>query len=205
MALDTVRVLETIITEWNFDLGQTNPAPAFQPAFIIEATRYFLSAGLSSSNYYHITDYYVNQAEFEKIMTPGGASTMANYWNSRAQCLGIYSNQGIKRPAYYPFLLMSHFKGPQIAVTGTNGDVKAFAVKNADSIDVLIWNYGGGTSYTITLNLASLSSGSFKLSRLNAVNVSLDVARQGQISELQTTPWRRCNLPSSTVRLTNWE
>jgi beta-xylosidase len=180
--------VETIITEWNFDLGNTNPDPAFQPAFILEATRNFLAAGLSSGNYYHITDYLVNQAEFEKFMTQGGASAMAGYWNNRAQCLGIYSNQGVMRPAYYAFLMMSRMKGPQISVTGTNNDVKAFAVKNADSIDVLVWNYGGGTSYNVTLGLPSTAAGSFKLSRLNAANVRIDAVRQGQVSELQATP-----------------
>jgi len=180
--------VETMITEWNIGLGNNNPEPSFQPAFILETTRNFWQAGLIAAHYYHIRDYFVNEAEFAEFMTPHGAHKMAKNWNTLPMHLGLYSKQGVMRPAYYSFLLLSRLGGPQLDVKTSKGDIHGFAVRTSDSLRAVIWNYGGGTIYNVTLNLPSTASGSLTLSRLNPNTVAMETVRQGQIADLNATP-----------------
>lgn len=186
---------ETMITEWNMDLDNPNLNPYFQSAFILEVTHIFWEEGLSISAYYHICDSFVDPNEFSSFISKKGTELMSHWWNVMPQYLGLYDNQGRVRSAYYVMHWLSLLKGTQLKVTGTNADVKAFAGKYENWINMLFWNFpkdGKGEKYEATITLPSLKEGSFRLVRLNPESVqnNVEVLRTGSINDLKNNPMK---------------
>ena len=184
---------ETMITEWNMDLGNPRLKPGFQPAFILETTRIFRDAGLDRSAYYHIRDFFVDPNEFRPFFSEKGTEFMSHWWNVMPQYSGIYDNQGRVRPSYFVFHWLSLMDGEQLNVTGENKDVKALAVRHDQRMNILVWNFptgGQGKKYEGVLTLPPMKEGTFRLVRLDperAVN-NVIVLRSGTVRELDKKP-----------------
>lgn len=184
-----LRNTETVISEWNMDLERPNLDANFQPAFILESVKTFQEAGLSKAFYYHIRDHHVNVNEFYAFMSKSGAEAMANWWNRHGQYDGLFDFEGKMRPAFRVFRWLREFKGNQIAVYGTNPDIKALAVKRGASLRVLLWNFNSlGKSYDAIIRLPSSLGGTFRLSRLNAQRNRVDALSKGNVAELVSSP-----------------
>ncbi len=179
---------ETLITEWNMELGTPNLDPAFQPAFILENTLGFHEEGLSGAAYYHIRDYYVDKTQFDKFESPRGAALIANWWNETPQYDGLWDNQGRVRPSYFAFKLLSTIRGTKISVRGTTPDIHAFAVKNDDKVHLVIWNFSPTNHETITLHISGEKDRQFREISLNATVNQLEIIRQGATSEFEKRP-----------------
>jgi xylan 1,4-beta-xylosidase len=184
---------ETIIDEWNMTLDKPNLDPGFQPAFVLETTLGMHEEGLSRSAYYHIRDCFVEESKFSKFMSPHGTALVANWWNIMPQYDGLWDNQGRVRPAYFSFKLLSLIRGQKISVQGTTAEVHALAAKTSAGFQIIFWNFSPTEtkdSSDVTLRLANTGEGQFRLFQLNPaapVN-SLELQRQGDVSELEKTP-----------------
>jgi hypothetical protein len=187
--------VETMIDQWNIDLGNPNQNPDYQPAFILETTQTFYQAGLTRSSYYQIRDYFVDPKEFLPFFSPPGTTFMAHWWNEMPQYDGLYDNQDRLRPAYYAFRLLSLIKGDQLPVTGTSPSLNALAARGGPWVNVLLWNFpleGEGKTADVTVQFPFEKQGAVRLVRLNAaapVN-NLEQIRNTKIADLQAQPLR---------------
>ena len=120
---------------------------------------------------------------------------MAHWWNVMPQYDGLWDNQGRVRPAYYAFRLLSLIKGQKLAVSGTSGDVKAFAARNGSWNHVVFWNFPSpdpGEVVEAVVRFPKGQRGQFRFMKLDAsapVN-NLAVIRQGSAGELEAQPVR---------------
>ncbi len=174
-----------MITEWNMTLDNPNLDPAFQPAFIMENTLGFHDEGLSGAAYYHIRDFYVDKTLFDKFETPRGAELVANWWNDTPQYDGLWDNLGRVRPSYFAFKMLSAIRGIKIPTPGTTSDVHAFAAKNGEKIQILVWNFSSTNGAKVVLKISGEKDRQFRETKLNAVANQLEVVRSGAISELE--------------------
>ncbi|HVN81833.1 MAG TPA: hypothetical protein VMW38_22815 [Terriglobia bacterium] len=187
--------LPTFNDQWNMDLGNPILNPSFQPAFILETTLAFYKAGLTGSAYYHIRDYFVDEAMFSCLLSPPGVAFMARWWNEMPQYDGLYDNQDRVRPAYYAFKLLSLIKGEQLPVTGTTPEIKVLAARGGQWVNVVLWNFpldGEGRPLEVTVQFPFEKNGGLRLVRLNAeapVN-NLEMLRTAKVSDLRAQPLR---------------
>lgn len=184
---------ETIIDEWNMTLDKPNLTPAFQPAFVLEVTKVFLEENLSRAAYYHIRDWFVDEKQFGKFMSPRGAEFVARWWNDIPQYDGLWDNQGRVRPAYDAFKLLSFLRGQRIEVAGTNSEIKALAATDKNLINVVLWNFPDGEkkmSAEFTLRFHGIKSGQFRSYRFNAdAHIHpLELRYQGNVADLEKNP-----------------
>ena len=184
---------ETIIDEWNMSLDKPNLAPGFQPAFVLQTTLAFFETGLSRSAYYHIRDFFVDEAVFAKFMSPGGAAFVAHWWNDMPQYDGLWDNQGRVRPAYYAFKLLSLIRGQRIPIQGKTPELNGLAAKNGETVHVVLWNFpesGAKENRQVTIRFEGMKAGQFRETRLNSsapVN-PLEIRRHGSVAELGNAP-----------------
>ena len=134
---------EFMIGEWNIGLNWKRKDEEFQVCYIPEAIKNMLEAGVDYSFYYQIRDCHVPEEPFKKIMSKDGARFMINYWNEMPQRFGLFDFQGIIKPAYFMFKLLSKLTGKFIKVDSGSETVKAFAVYNSEMklFHVLVWNF----------------------------------------------------------------
>jgi hypothetical protein len=176
--------IETLITEWNSSI---DPAmDSSQPAFCLETMRQYASEGLTIAAYYHIRDYVVDPKDFAGWFS--NPQYMADFWNGRTLRGGMFGFNGEMRPIYYVFLWLGRMKGTQVASTCGSGDIRSWAVKSGTSTYAIFWNYGGGTSYNVTLSLPGTQSGNFQLKKLNFSAVKDDLIRSGTVQGLTSSP-----------------
>jgi hypothetical protein len=165
------RQTETILDEWNMSLSNPILNPYFQPAFILETTLAFYEEGLSRSSYYHIRDYFVDEATFARFSSAAAAAGMAHWWNEMPQYDGLYDNQDRVRPAYYAFKLLSLIKGQELPVSGTTPAVHALAARaNGPWVNLVLWNYpadGAGTTEQVSVQFPSEHKVAARVARLN--------------------------------------
>jgi xylan 1,4-beta-xylosidase len=185
--------LPTFIDQWNMSLFNPILNPYFQPSLILETTLAFYRAGLSGAAYYHIRDYFVDQALFSCFLSPRGDANMAHWWNTMPQYDGLYDNQDRLRPAYYAFVLLNHIKGQKLQVIGTDRDINAVAAREDPWTNVVLWNFplgGAGRPSDVTVKFPSEQKGSLRLVKLNPespVN-NLEQIRNGAISDSENNP-----------------
>jgi xylan 1,4-beta-xylosidase len=137
---------ETFLDEWNMDLFNPPLEPRFQPVYVAEMIYQMKEAGLDYSCYYHIRDWYVDQARFSKFMSSQGAAFMARWWNRMPQFDGLFDYQNNVRPAYFAFKLLSRLRGDRLRVDSSAQSVHALASHDQDLrlYNVLLWNFSGG-------------------------------------------------------------
>jgi len=187
--------VETMIDQWNMDLGNPILDPNFQPAFVLETTQSFYQKGLTRSSYYQIRDYFVDPNAFLPFFSPAGTGFMAHWWNEMPQFDGLYDKQNRARPAYYALKLLSLIKGEQLPVTGTNHDLHAVAARGEPWINVVLWNFpleGKGKMLDVIVRFAFEKRGGVRLVRLIAgasVN-NLEQVRSVGVPDLEAHPLR---------------
>jgi hypothetical protein len=167
--------------------------PGFQPAFVLQTTLGFYEEGLSRSAYYHIRDYYVDEAVFSRILSRSGAVFMARWWNTMPQYDGLRDRYGRMRPAYFAFKLLSLIHGVSIPVAGMDRGVYAIAAKEDASVNLLVWSFPDGDKPEMreaTIRFSGIKTGQFRQIHLNTRTPrnELELIRHGQITDLVVTP-----------------
>lgn len=130
--------IETIIDEWNCSIGNPPLDPRFQPCFIAEVTYRMLEAGLDSSNFYHIRDYYVEPQVMTFLPWWNPES-----WNRISLMLGLFDFQNVPRPSYFLFRLLSRLRGNRIDINGSGAKIHGLGSydDSMKSYNLLIWNF----------------------------------------------------------------
>ena len=135
--------VETILDEWNMDLGAPSPDPRFQPCFIAESIYQMVSAGLDYSCYYHIRDYRFVKEKFADFMSSEGIENISRFWNEGGVRLGLYDFDNRVRPAYFTFKLLSRLSGERLELISSHPKVHGFAVydETGKSFKLMLWNF----------------------------------------------------------------
>jgi len=161
---------QTILDEWNMSLSHPRLDPAYQPAFVVETVSRMREAGLSYSAYYHIRDYHVDSQQFGRFMSHAGTLSMANWWNLTPQFDGLFDFQGILRPAYFAFKMLSRLTGNRVDATSDRPDVKLMAAYDAEQkmFHVLAWNFSPQPppACHVSLKIGGLPAARWTLRRL---------------------------------------
>jgi xylan 1,4-beta-xylosidase len=146
---------ETMLNEWNMDLGNPPLDPRFQPCFISEVIWQMKDAGLDYSCYYHIRDWHVDFDRFAKFMSRDGVTFMTRWWNRMPQFDGLFDYQNNPRPSYFAFKLLSRLAGERLELISTN--VHGFAVHDEQlrMYNVMLWNFSA-TPVTARITFADL-------------------------------------------------
>jgi hypothetical protein len=186
---------ETILDEWNMDLGNPPLAPAFQPCYVLETAWQMKDAGLDWSCYYHIRDYHVDYDEFAPFFSPGGAAFMARWWNRMPQADGLFDFQGRVRPAYFAWKLLSRLTGDRLRL-----DIPASAVHGLASYDqkyriysLLVWHFSASPT-EIELSVEGLPGA--MLMR----QITLDAAAPSDDENARLRPEAPANIPRAPHR-----
>ena len=134
---------ETILDEWNMSLGKPRQEPGYQPAFLIETIRQMREAGLDYAAYYHIRDWHVSQPQFARFMSPKGLLNMVNWWNLAPQFDGLFDFQGVMRPSYFAFKMLSRLQGNRVEARADQPGVQVLAAWDGDQqmLHALVWNF----------------------------------------------------------------
>ncbi len=134
---------ETILDEWNMDLGNPPLAPEFQPCYALETAWQMKDAGLDWSCYYHIRDYHVQYEEFAPFFSASGAAFMTRWWNRMPQADGLFDFQDRVRPAYFAFKLLSRLTGDRLRLEIVGAPVRGLASHDEKYkiYSLLMWNF----------------------------------------------------------------
>lgn len=161
---------ETILDEWNMSLSHPRLEHSYQPTFTIDTIAKMRDAGLDYSAYYHIRDYHVDPEQFGRFMSREGNLNMANWWNLTPQFDGLFDFQGILRPTYFAFKMLSRLTGNRVEVKCDRPEVKALASFDADQkmYHVLVWNFAvtAPPAARVNLKIAGFAEGRWTLRRL---------------------------------------
>jgi xylan 1,4-beta-xylosidase len=130
--------VETIIDEWNCDIGNPPPDPRFQPCFVAEVVYRMIEAGLDYANYYHIRDLYVDPQVMFFLPWWNPES-----WNKTSLMLGLFDFQDVPRPSYYLFRLLSRLRGTRVEMEDPSPLVHGLCTYDADmnAYNLLVWNF----------------------------------------------------------------
>lgn len=160
---------ETTINEWNGGFGgsllENLKMPEYQPCFLIETINNFLETGLSHSCYYHIRNVNFRREYVEGILSERSTVEVEYGVNYLFNILGVFDHQGIMRPSYFAFKLLSRLLGKKLITKNPKGNVKLLATYNAyeDDVNILIWNFAvkKPKAEKINLTIAGLKSGTY--------------------------------------------
>jgi len=146
---------ETIIDEWNVSLRDPRPEPGYQPCFLLESTRLFLEHGLSGSCFYHIRDWPMAAEQWAEFVTPEALQSFVAAGNLELTHLGLFDFQGIPRPSYFAFRLLSLLTGRRMQVTTDSRTVRALAAYHREhrALHVLLWNFAVETPPDVQVTL----------------------------------------------------
>ena len=146
---------ETILDEWNMSLSKPRLEPAYQPAFTIDTIYQMREAGLDYSAYYHIRDYHVSPEQFARFMSRKGTLFMANWWNLNPQFDGLFDFQGVMRPTYFAFKMLSRLLGNRLEARTDQPGVKLMAAwdEQQEMLHALVWNFAVETPPRCRVNL----------------------------------------------------
>jgi hypothetical protein len=135
--------VETILDEWNMDLGAPSQDPRFQPCFVAETIYQMVSAGLDYSCYYHIRDYRFNREKLADFMSPEAIENISRFWNEGDVRLGLYDFDNRVRPAYFVFKLLAELGGERLELISNHPKVHGFAIhdEKAKSYKLMLWNF----------------------------------------------------------------
>ncbi|HWB97289.1 MAG TPA: glycosyl hydrolase, partial [Bryobacteraceae bacterium] len=134
---------ETILDEWNMSLSHPRTEPAYQPAFLIETIARMRESGLDYAAYYHIRDFHVEEQQFAPFMSRKGLLNMLSWWNLTPQYDGLFDFQGVMRPAYFAFKMLSRLSGNRVEARSDRPEVKVLAAWDNDqsTLNLLVWNF----------------------------------------------------------------
>jgi hypothetical protein len=147
---------QTILDEWNMPVNQLPPDPAFQPTYTIDTVYQMWQAGLDYAAHYHIRDYHVSRQQFSTFMSRTGTLRMEEYWNLRPRYYGMFDYQGIMRPLYFAFKMLSRLSGNRLEANSDRPEeVKVMAAYDPDQemIQGLVWNFTAQATHNYRVNL----------------------------------------------------
>ncbi len=136
---------ETSINEWNVGFNsilQNVNNPGIQPCFIVEVINHMIEQGLSNCCFYHIRN--INgPKEMYNFLSNDRAVIATDGQNYGFTLLGMFDYQGVPKPAYFAFKMLSRLLGKQIKVKQTGKNVKLLAAydEKMDLTTALIWNF----------------------------------------------------------------
>lgn len=160
---------ETILDEWNMSLFEPRTEPAFQPCFIVETIAQMREAGLDAACYYHIRDAHVAEEEFAPFMSARGTREMAAWWNRTPQYCALFDFQGVVRPSYFAFAMLSRVRGERLEARREGADVRVLAAcdRDAGMVHALVWNFALAPppAVRVTLAIRNLPEGKWRYRR----------------------------------------
>ena len=138
---------ETVIDEWNFGLRDPRPEPGYQPCFILESTRLFLEHGLSHSCFYHTRDWPLSPEQWAEFVSPEAVQSFVAAGNLELTHLGLFDFQGIPRPSFFAFRVLSVLTGQRLEVETNSETVKVLAARHRENrtVHLLCWNFSVDT------------------------------------------------------------
>ena len=161
---------ETVLDEWNMSLDHPRLEPAYQPAFLIDTIARMRAADLDYAAYYHIRDWHVDSQQFLRFMSRAGVLNMTNWWNLTPQYDGLFDFQGVLRPAYFAFRMLSQLTGNRVEAKSDRAEVKLMASYDHDQqmFHVLVWNFSvePPAAGHVTLRIGGVPPGRWTLRRL---------------------------------------
>jgi len=186
---------ETILDEWNMDLGNPPLAPTFQPCYALETAWQMKNGGLDWSCYYHIRDYHVDYDEFAPFFSPAGAAFMTRWWNRMPQADGLFDFQNHVRPAYFALKLLSRLTGERLRLDKRASSVHALATYDAkyEIYNLLAWNFSDSAA-DVELSVENLPKA--MLMR----QITLDASAAGDDENVRLRPRPPTRLPKSLYR-----
>jgi alpha-L-arabinofuranosidase len=95
---------------------------------------------------------------------------MANWWNLTPQFDGLFDYQGVLRPAYFAFKMLSRLTGNCVEVKSDRPQVKVMAAYDEDQkmLHAVVWNFAVETppACHVNLKIGGLQSGKLAFRRL---------------------------------------
>lgn len=151
---------ETSINEWNLNFSNVlkyADLPEYQPCFVVDVVNTMIEQGLSHCCYYHIRNVNVVKETFGFLSTPSKSSYGVNFGFSM---LGMFDSQGVARPVYFAFKLLSRLLGKRIKIINAGENVKILAAYDKESrmATALIWNFAVDEPKEETINLSILAA-----------------------------------------------
>ncbi len=148
---------ETVIDEWNMNLGQWNIDPRFQPAFIAETTFQMVQGGLDLACYYQIRDYPLADDQIAKFYPKRDVQSEEIFWDRRPVYLGLFDYENHVRPSYFVFRMLERLTGERVGVESKSQTVHGLATidKSLGIATIMLWNYSD-TATTVDLDVDNM-------------------------------------------------
>jgi xylan 1,4-beta-xylosidase len=184
---------ETTINEWNIGLRANqmkhHRLPEYQPCFMLDVTRIMVDEGVSSGGYWQLRNLPVRKGLLDFLgEKEAGCINAANYAHN---LISVFDNQGVARPVYFAFKLLSRLTGKRIPADSEGGaQAKALATYDPDhdAIQILVWNFAVENCRPETVDLRiRLKRGVYSL-----VQYQLDARTtgNGEDQRLKVIDWR---------------
>lgn len=136
---------ETTINEWNIGLRGNQMKhlqhPEYQPCFMLDVTRIMIDEGVTSGGYWQLRNLPVRKGLLDFLgEKENGCINAANYHHN---LISVFDNQGVARPVYFAFKLLSRLTGKKAEVACSEGPAKALASydPDQDAVNILLWNF----------------------------------------------------------------
>lgn len=136
---------ETTINEWNIGLRgnvmKHHRHPEYQPCFVIDVIKIMIDEGVSSSCYWQLRNLPVRKGLLDFLGEKElGIINAANHSHNR---ISVFDNQGVARPVYFAFKLLSRLVGRRARAEHSGGNAKSLATYDPelDAVNVLVWNF----------------------------------------------------------------
>jgi xylan 1,4-beta-xylosidase len=186
---------ETAIDEWNVTLFNSlmkhAALPEYQPCFVVDMVNHMVEQGLSFCCFYHIRS--VNgPRETYDFLSQNGQIIATDGQNYGFNLLGLFDYQGIVRPAYFSFKMLSRLLGKQLKVNSPGGNIKVLAAYDKDfkMVNALIWNFAveNPKKEKISLKIINAEKGDWRYTRylLDAKTASNEEDRRLKVVARET-------------------
>lgn len=183
---------ETTINEWNIGLRANqmkhHGCPAYQPCFMIDVTKIMIDEGVSSGGYWQLRNLPVQKGLLDFLgEKENGCVNAANYGHN---LISVFDNQGVARPVYFAFKLLSRLTGKRIKAESSVRNAQGLATYDPeqDAVNILVWNFATESCAAEKVDLIiKLKRGVYSL-----VQYRLDAktASNGEDERLKVIDWR---------------
>jgi hypothetical protein len=135
------------ITEWNSGLfglvTDHEDNREFQPCFVLECVKEMIEEGLDFSCFYHIRNINIKRETLGRFLSEQKSIFFEDFVNNHFGHLGMFDYQGIARPVYFSFKMLSTLLGKRINVAAKEGNVKVLAAydEKLNIMSAVIWNF----------------------------------------------------------------
>jgi hypothetical protein len=102
-------------------------------------------------------------------MSPKGLLNMVNWWNLAPQFDGLFDFQGVMRPSYFAFKMLSRLQGNRVEALADQPGVQVLAAWDGDQqmLHALVWNFAveAPPAQSVNLVLRNVSGRKWKFRR----------------------------------------